>query len=85
VKIGGGMSYFSSRYPSGDYANAADKLKGYVLFDISAYYEPCWAKGLKFSLTLSNLFDRNYCDWAGVGYYYPACGRSVSFTVSYEF
>lgn len=85
VKIGGGMSFFSSRYPSGDYANAADKLKGYVLFDISAYYEPCWAKGLKFSLTLSNLFDRNYCDWAGVGYYYPACGRSVSFTVSYEF
>ena len=39
---------------------------------------------------MDNIFDRNYCDFAGWSdysgaYYYPACGRSFMFTLSYEF
>ena len=37
---------------------------------------------------MDNLFDRNYSDFAGysgIAYYYPACGRSFMFTLSYEF
>jgi outer membrane receptor protein involved in Fe transport len=34
---------------------------------------------------MDNIFDRNYCDYAVTGYYYPACGRSFLLTVSYEF
>ena len=39
---------------------------------------------------IDNIFDREYCDFAGWSdysgaYCYPACGRSFMFTVSYEF
>ena len=49
------------------------------------HYAPSWAEGWKASFTMDNVLDRNYCDYAGVGYYYPACGRSFMFTLSYEF
>ena len=54
------------------------------------YYVPSWAEGLKVSLVVDNLLDRNYCDFAGWSdysgaYYYPACGRSFMLAVSYEF
>ncbi len=85
LEIKGGYSYTSSQYLSGDFANANEKLPAYSLFDISATYEPSWAKGWKASFIMDNIFDRNYCDYAGVGYYYPATGRSFMFIVSYEF
>lgn len=85
LKLKGGYSFFSSRYVSGDFSNANDKLAGYSLFDLGVYYTPSWAKGWKTSFTIDNLFNRNYCDYAGIGYYYPACARSFIFTIGYEF
>ena len=85
LRIKGGCTYTSSQYVSGDYANSYDRLPAYLMFDVGVYYEPSWAEGWKASFVADNIFDRNYCDYAGVGYYYPACGRSFMFTVSYEF
>ena len=85
LKMKGGYTYASSQFVSGDYANAYDRLPAYSLFDVGVYYEPSWAEGWMASFVMDNIFDRNYCDYAGVGYYYPACGRSFMFTVSYEF
>ena len=85
LEVKGGYSYTSSQYPSGDFANDSEKLPAYSLFDAGVYYSPSWASGWKASFTIDNLFDRNYCDYAGVGYYYPACGRSFLFTLSCEF
>ena len=85
LKVNGGYTYVSSQYLSGDYANTSDKLGAYSLFDVGLTYAPFWAEGWKASFVIDNLFDRNYCDYAGVGYYYPACGRSFLFTLSYEF
>ena len=85
LEIKGGYTFVSSQYLSGDYANQSDKLPSYSLFDVGVYYSPSWAKGWKAAVVVDNLFDRNYCDYAGVGYYYPACGRSCMFTLSYEF
>ena len=85
LRIKGGYTYVGSQVLSGDYANSADRLPAYSLFDLGVYYEPSWAEGWMASFVMDNIFDRNYCDYAGVGYYYPACGRSFMFTVSYEF
>lgn len=85
LEIKGGWSYTGSQYLSGDYANENRKLSAYSLFDVALLYEPSWAKGWKATLAIDNLLDKDYCDYAGVGYYYPACGRSFMFTLSYEF
>ena len=85
LRVKGGCTYTSSQYVSGDYANDYGKLPAYSLFDVGLHYEPSWAEGWMASFVMDNIFDRNYCDYAGVGYYYPACGRSFMFTVSYEF
>ena len=43
-------------------------------------------EGFKFSVTVDNLFDKEYCDYATYGTdWYPAAGRSFMFTVRYEF
>lgn len=85
LEMKGGYTFVSSQYVSGDFANQSDRLPAYSLFDIGFYYTPSWVKGWRASFVIDNLFDRNYCDYAGVGYYYPACGRSFMFTLSYEF
>ena len=85
LEIKAGYTFVSKQYLSGDYANNGKRLPSYSLFDIGLYYTPSWAEGWKASFTMDNILDRNYCDYAGVGYYYPACGRSFMFTLSYEF
>ena len=92
MEIKGGYRFVSSQRLVGDFANEQDRLGGYSLFDIGAYYTPSWswAKGWKASFVMDNLLDRDYCDFAGWSeysgaYYYPACGRSFLFTLSYEF
>ena len=83
----GGYRYMSSRYSTSDFSNTADKLKGYGVFHVGAQYEPHYdcVKGLKFGFTVNNLFDKDYCDYSTYGTsYWPAAGRSVMFTVSYE-
>ena len=85
LEIKGGCTFVSRQYPSGDFANESDRLASYTLFDAGLRYTPSWAEGWTASLFVDNLLDRDYCDYAGVGYYYPACGRSFMITVSYEF
>ena len=85
LELKGGYSFVDSQYVSGDFANTSHRLPSSSLFDVGAYYSPSWAKGWKASFVVDNIFDRNYCDYAGVGYYYPACGRSFLVTLSYEF
>ena len=88
LRIVGGYSYVGAQYGSGDYANIYDMVPAYSLFDVGVYYEPSWAEGWMVSFVMDNIFDRNYCDYAFAGdyySYYPACGRSFMFTVSYEF
>ena len=89
-EIKGGYRFVSSQVLMGDFNNEHDRLVGYSIFDIGAYYTPSWAEGLKVSFVMDNLLDLNYCDFAGWSdysgaYYYPACGRSFMITVSYEF
>ena len=85
LELKGGCTFVGSQYPSGDFANTSKRLPSYTLFDVGVVYEPSWAEGWKASFVMDNLLDRDYCDYAGVGYYYPACGRSFLFTISYEF
>jgi iron complex outermembrane receptor protein len=85
LRIGAGCSYVGSQYPSGDFANASAKLKAYTLFDASVSFTPKNADAWTLCVSAENIFDRDYCDYAGVGYYYPACGRSVLVTVKYAF
>ena len=85
LEIKGGCTFTGRQRLAGDFNNESKSLPSYSIFDIGLYYSPSWAKGWKASFTMDNLFDRNYCDYAGVGYYYPACGRSFMFTISYEF
>ena len=89
LEIKAGYTFVSRQYLSGDYANTGDRLPSYSLFDIGLYYAPSWAEGWKASFTMDNILDRNYCDYAIYSdwgnSYYPACGRSFMFTLSYEF
>ena len=89
LEIKAGYTFVSKQYLSGDYANNGKRLPSYSLFDIGLYYTPSWAEGWKASFTMDNILDRNYCDYAFYSdwgnSYYPACGRSFMFTLSYEF
>ena len=85
LEIKGGYSFTGRQYVSGDFANTSRRLSSYSLFDVGLYYAPSWAEGWKASFVMDNILDRDYCDYAGVGYYYPARGRSFLFTLSYEF
>lgn len=90
LEVKGGYNYVSSQNLAGDFENDHDGLKAYSLFDVGIQYAPSWAKGLKASLTVNNLFDRKYCDFAGWSdwsgaYFYPAVGRNFMLALSYEF
>lgn len=90
LEIGGNFRFASSQNLVGDFDNAADELSSYAVFGLDLRYEPVWAEGWKLSLTLDNLFDRDYCDFAGWSdfggaYYYPASGRTFLATLSCVF
>lgn len=89
LEIKGGYTFVGSQRMASDFLNTEEKLKSYSLFDIGAYYTPHWAEGWKASFVIDNLLDRKYCDFAVYSAwgnsYYPACGRSFMFTLSYEF
>ena len=90
LEVKGGYRYLSSQYLAGDFGNEHEELPASSLFDVGVYYAPSWADGWKASFVMDNVFDRNACDFAGWpsyagAYYYPSCGRSFMFTVSYEF
>lgn len=90
LEIKGGYRFIGKQKLAGDFGNDHEGLPSASLFDIGAYYNPSWCEGLRIAFVMDNLLNRNYCDFAGWsdysgGYYYPACGRSFMFTVSYEF
>jgi len=90
LEVKGGYRFVSSQVLMSDFNNEHSRLPGYSLFDIGLHYTPYWADGWKASFVMDNVLDRNYCDFAGWSdytgaYYYPACGRSFMFTLSYEF
>lgn len=90
LEVKGGYRYISSQHLAGDFGNDHEELAANSLFDVGVYYAPSWADGWKASFVMDNIFDRNVCDFAGWSdysgaYYYPGCGRSFLFSVSYEF
>lgn len=90
----GGYRFRSNQYSYSDFRNdgyrngSSARIPAYGLFHLGVNYAPSYAllKGWVASLTIDNLFDKNYCDYAGYGqYYYPGAGRSFLFTLSYAF
>lgn len=89
----GGYRYVGDQVLDTDFANARRQLDAYGLFNAGCQYAPGYKclKGFKFTFAVDNLFDKNYCDYAGYGvwtggdYYYPGAGRCYTFSVSYTF
>jgi len=89
LAVMGGFRYVSRQYLGSDFKNRAEPLKPYPLFDCGVRYEPSFLNGLRITFGIDNLFDREYCDYAGYGsgysYYYPAQGRFWKLGASYTF
>jgi iron complex outermembrane receptor protein len=90
LKVTGGCRFTADRRLMGDFANAHGELGGFTLFDLAVHYTPPWAEAWRISLVVDNLFDRDFCDFAGWSdwsgaYYYPACGRSFLVTLCADF
>ncbi len=86
----GGYRFVSSRRAYSDFMNEGDRLSSYSLFNIGVQYAPDFLKGLKATFSIDNLLDRHYADCsvrgtAGQEVYYPAAGRTVMFSIGYEF
>ena len=88
----GGCRFTDRQRYGSDFRNEQGWLAGYTVFDVGVKVEPTWGllKGSLVSVGIDNLFDRKYCDYAGFGawtgrYYYPACGRTFTITLRYEF
>ena len=91
--ISGGYRLIGARYALSDLPNASGRMSAVGVFRLGCRYQPTWRslKGFTFSVMCDNLLDERYCDYAvasvtgGATAYYPAAGRSVMFTVRYEF
>ncbi len=84
----GGYRFRTDCYSTSDFANESDMLPSAGIFNVGASYSPSygWLDGLMFVFAVDNLFDKDYCDYSTYGmYYWPAAGRSYTFTVRYEF
>lgn len=90
----GGYRYQTDQFCYSDFANDGygsgrhNRIPSYGLFRAGAQYAPTygWLNGVRVGFAVENLFDKNYCDYAGYGtYYWPGVGRCYTFTVSYEF
>ena len=91
--VSAGYRLIGPRYAISDTPNANGRLPAAHVFRVGCRYEPTrWKlKGLSFAFSCDNLFDENYCDYAvasatgGENAWYPASGRSFTFTIRYEF
>ena len=91
--VSGGYRLIGTRYAISDTPNANGRLSVVSVFRLGCRYEPTWWKleGLSLAFTCENLFNQRYCDYAvasvtsGENAWYPAAGRSFTFTVRYEF
>jgi len=86
--VRGGYQYCAKQVSCSDFANDADRLPAYGIFNAGLRYAPAWAclRGFTFAFDVSNLFDRNYANYSTYGSsYYPGAGRCYMATVRYEF
>ena len=85
----GGYRFQSDMTSASDFNNDYDAIGWFGVFHLGATYEPTfaeWARGFKLTVTVDNLFDERYCDYATYGAnYYPAAGRSFTVSLRYEF
>ncbi len=84
----GGYRFRTDCYSTSDFENSAEKLPSAGIFNAGVQYSPSygWLDGLTFTFAVDNLLDKDYCDYSTYGqYYWPAAGRSCTFTVRYEF
>ncbi len=90
LAVGGGYRFVGEQRFGGDFEGKGGMLPAYGIFDVNARLKPTSGifKGWTLSLVIDNLFDRRYCDYGEYfdpWYVYPAAGRSLSLTLSYEF
>ena len=85
----GGYRFQGDMYSASDFGNDFDAVGWFGVFHVGAAYEPTfaeWARGLKLTVTVDNLFDERYCDYVTYGAnYWPAAGRSFMVSLRYEF
>ena len=85
----GGYRFQDAMYSCSDFNNAFGRMDGFGVFHVGVGYEPAfaeWIEGVKVVLTVDNLLDRRYCDYAAYGTsFYPAAGRSLTLSLRYEF
>lgn len=85
----GGYRFQGEMYSASDFNNDYDRVDWYGLFHVGATYEPTfaeWVTGFRLTVTVDNLFDENFCDYASYGVnYWPGAGRSFMVSLRYEF
>lgn len=90
LRLSAGLRFVSRERLAGDFENRHGYFPEQFTCDMGLDYEPPYAPGLKLSLSIDNLLNRDFCDFAGWSdytgaYYYPAAGCSVLFTARYTF
>jgi outer membrane receptor protein involved in Fe transport len=81
-------TYVGPRYYLNDQANAYSKLNGYMIADTNLSWQ---RKDFKITLGISNLFGKQYSEYAGVNvdsgskFYYPSPVRNFSLKAMYSF
>lgn len=92
VAIGGAARFLASQPFAGDFGNEHGELPGYGLFDgtIRLFPNPGSRRPVSIELTVSNIFDRKFSDFAGWNdlsgrTYYPGAGRSFFVNARLEF
>ena len=87
-----GCRFTGKQHFGSDFLNENGTLASATVFDAALFYQHETKDGntMKISLAADNLFDKKYCDYAGYSdytgrYYYPAAGRALTVSVSYEY
>lgn len=81
-------NYVGKRYFLNDQSNSVSKLNSYMVADLSVSYK---LKGLTATFGINNLFDKQYCEYAGYNafvsdkFYYPSPTRNLSLKLDYKF
>ena len=87
LSISTGATYTDGAYIGGDYANAQQVLKSYVLVDLNVRY--ALNSDVDLFATVDNLFDKEYTSFGFSGFfndgYYPGVGRSAKIGVAVRF
>lgn len=87
LSFGPSVHYRGESYAGGDFANEGDKIPEYFLLDASVRFVTAALDGkLSLLATVENLLDLAYAPVVfSYGAYYPAPGRTFSFSLSYSY